>query len=181
MRKSIPMIGLAMLMVLMMSSTALAARVFTERVGVVIVGGAEYKTKDYYDFVEKYFVKPFAGDARQIQYGKDAQNKYQNFWLDKGYLEEQVPTQRDFIDFVSYGAYDKVIFLKVQDSVTDQQGKRSRLSVNVNVFLADRRKVLKTASSTNEEDSKASQLRARRGAFKKCAKELHDAIEPLMK
>ena len=180
MRKIISLIALTMLMALM-ASTALAASVVTERVGVVIVGGAEYKTKDYYDFVEKYFVKPFAGDRYQVQYGKDAQNKYQNFWLDKGYLEEQVPTQRDFIDFVSYGAYDRVIFLKVQDSVTDQQGKRSRLSVNVNGFLVDRRKVLKASSSTNEEDSKASQLRARRGAFKKCAKELHDAIAPLMK
>ena len=173
--------ALMMLMMLMMASTVLAAANFTERAGVVIVGGAEYKTEDYFDFVEKFFVKPFASDKMQIQYGRDAQNKYQNYWLDKGYLEEQTPTQRDFIEFVSYGAYDKVIFLKVQDSVTDQQGKRSRLSVNVNVFLVDRRKVLKAASSTNEEDSKASQLRARRGAFKKCAKELSAAISPSLK
>ena len=177
MRKIIALTALMMLMV----TTAFAAPSYTERVGVVIVSGAEYKTEDYFDFVEKFFVKPFSSDSMQLQYGKDAQNKYQNYWLDKGYLEEQAPTQRNFIEFVSYGAYDKVIFLKVQDSVTDQQGKRSRLSVNVNAFLVDRRKVLKAASSTNEEDSKASQLRARRGAFKKCAKELSNAIEPLMK
>ena len=168
-------------MMFLMTASALAAPVFTERMGVVIIGGADYKTKDFYEHVEKYFVKPFAGDNRQIQFGKDAQNKYQNFWLDKGYLEEQKPQQRDFIDFVSYGAYDKVIFLKVEDSVAEQQHKRSRLSVNVNVFLVDRRKVLKAASSTNEEDSKASLLRARRGAFKKCAKELSETLEPLMK
>ena len=177
MRKVIALTALMMLIV----TTAFAAPSYTERVGIVVVGGAEYKTKDYFDFVEKYFVKPFTSNRMQMQYGKDAQNKYQNYWLDRGYLEEQTPTQRDFIEFVSYGAYDKVIFLKVQDSVTDQQGKRSRLSVNVNVFLVDRRKVLKAASSTNEEDSKSSQLRARRGAFKKCAKELSNAIEPLMK
>ena len=173
-------ISLTVLMMLMATTVFAAAR-YTERLGVVIVSGAEYKTEDYFDFVEKYFVKPFAGDKMQFQFGRDAQNKYQNFWLDKGYLEEQTPTQRDFIEFVSYGAYDKVIFLKVQDSVTDQQGKRSRLSVNVNAFLVDRRKVLKASSSTNEEDSKASQLRARRGAFKKCAKELSEELEPLMK
>lgn len=166
---------------MLMATTVFAAAPYTERAGVVIVSGAEYKTEDYFDFVEKFFVKPFSGKERQFQYGRDAQNKYQNFWLDKGYLEEQTPTQRDFIEFVSYGAYDKVIFLKVQDSVTDQQGKRSRLSVNVNVFLVDRRKVLKAASSTNEEDSKSSQLRARRGAFKKCVKELSDALEPSLK
>ncbi len=174
-------IALTMLMMLALAATALAAPTLTQRVGVVIVGGADYKTKDFYEYVEKYFYKPFASDTMQIQYGKDAQNKYQNFWLDKGYLEEQKPTQKDFIEFVSYGAYDKVIFLKVEDSVAEMQRKRSRLSVNVNVFLVDRRKVLKTGSSTNEEDSKASQLRARRGAFKKCAKELSAEIEPLMK
>lgn len=168
------------LMLLLSVSTALAANL-TERIGVVIVSGADYKTKDFYEFAEKYFVKPFDGDERQFQFGKDAQNKYQNYWLDRGYLEEQKPTQKDFIDFVSYGAYDKVIFLKVEDSLAEQQKNRSRLTVNVNVFLVDRRKVLKAASSTNEEDSKASQFRARKGAFKKCAKELSAAIAPLMK
>ena len=169
------------MMLMMIAASATAAPIYAERCGVVVVSGADYKTKDFFDYVEKFFVKPYVGDHRQMQYGKDAQNKYQNFWLDKGYLEEQKPTQKDFIDFVSYGAYDKVIFLKVEDSVTEMQKNRSRLSVNVNVFLVDRRKVLKAASATNEEDSKASQLRARRGAFKKCAKELSEAIEPLMK
>lgn len=179
--KKIMALTLLMMLTMFSATTAFAAKTITQRVGVVIVGGADYKTKDFYEYVEKYFYKPFASDVMQIQYGKDAQNKYQNFWLDKGYLEEQKPTQKDFIEFVSYGAYDKVIFLKVEDSVSEMQRKRSRLSVNVNVFLVDRRKVLKTASSTNEEDSKASQLRARRGAFKQCAKELSADITPLMK
>ena len=163
--------------------TVEAASSTNRQIAVVIVGNADYKTKDFIEYTNNFFK---ASNGLDIVTGKAVQTKYQNYWLDKGLIDEGTPTKEDFINFVNYSGYNKVVYLVIKDSVIDQHGSkkgkgRSRASLTINAFLVDKMQVLKVDSSTNEEDSKTSELRARRGAFKQCVKEISENLNPLLK
>ena len=180
--KKIFTLMIAAIMLIGMSINAEAANFFEEKVGIVIIGSSDYKTKDFIEYAQDFFK---AKDSK-IEAGKKIQTKYQNYWLDKGMIEEGTPTKEDFINFVDYSGCKKVIYLVIKDSVTDQHNRkkgksRARTSLTINAFLTDRNKIIKATSATNEEDSKTSELRAKRGAFKQCVKELSDEINPLLK
>ena len=151
-------------------------------IAVVIVGNSDYKTKDFTNIIKDYLKSP---SEISILTGNKIQSKYQTYWLDKGLLDEGTPTKEDFVSFVKYGNYYKAIFLVVKDSVSEsheeQLTQRLRTSVTVNAFLVNRAGIEMTASSTNEDDSKVSALRTKRGAFKKCVRELSKEINPELK
>lgn len=153
-----------------------------QQVAVVIVGGADYRTKDFTSYAKDFF-KPSEGTT--IAYGKDVQNQYQKYWFGKGLIEEGTPTKEDFIAFANQSGYRQVIYLVIKDSVLEQHGRkkgkdRSRISLMVNAFLVDKTHILESTSSTNEEDSKTSELRAKRGAFKECVKEISKVFNPIL-
>ena len=175
---------LAVMCFIGMSIAAEAASIAqsSQQTAVVIVGNADYRTKDFIECTKDYF-KPVSGE---LATGKDVQNKYQKYWFDKGLIEEGKPTKEDFIAFANYAGYNKVIFLVIKDSVLEQHGRkkgkdRSRISLTVNAFLVDRNHIKESASATNEEDSKTSELRAKRGAFKQCVKEISQVFNPILK
>ena len=100
-------------------------------------------------------------------------------------IDEGTPTKEDFVEFVNYSGYKQVIYLVIKDSVLEQHGRtkgkdRSRVSLTVNAFLVAKTHVLEGTSSTNEEDSKTSELRAKRGAFKQCVKEISKVFNPIL-
>ena len=151
-----------------------------QQIAVVIVGSSDYKTSDFINYAKSYF-KP--ANESKVLVGKDVQSKYQTYWLGKGLLDEGTPTKEDFIEFVNYSGYKKIIYLVIKDSIVDtherKKGKaRSRVSLTINAFLVDKSQIVKVISSTNEEDSKTSELRAKRGAFKKCIEEISDEFNP---
>ena len=153
-----------------------------QQVAVVIVGSADYRTKDFTSYAKDYF-KP--GEGITIAYGKEVQNQYQKYWFGKGLIEEGTPTKEDFIAFADQSGYRQVIYLVIKDSVLEQHGRkkgkdRSRISLTVNAFLVDKTHILGSTSSTNEEDSKTSELRAKRGAFKQCVKEISKEFNPIL-
>ncbi|MBR2180133.1 MAG: hypothetical protein IJ862_07060 [Selenomonadaceae bacterium] len=153
-----------------------------QQIAVVIVGGADYRTKDFTSYAKDFF-NP--GEGMTIAHGKDVQNQYQKYWFDKGLIDEGTPTKEDFVEFVNYSGYKQVIYLVIKDSVLEQHGRtkgkdRSRVSLTVNAFLVDKTHVLEGTSSTNEEDSKTSELRAKRGAFKQCVKEISKVFNPIL-
>ena len=153
-----------------------------QQVAVVIVGGADYRTKDFTTCAKDFF-KP--SDGTTVDHGKDVQNKYQKYWFDKGLIDEGTPTKEDFIEFVNYSGYKQVIYLVIKDSVLEQHGRtkgkdRSRVSLTVNAFLVDNTHIVESISTTNEEDSKTSELRAKRGAFKQCVKEISKIFNPIL-
>ncbi|MBR1730322.1 MAG: hypothetical protein IJ728_12460 [Selenomonadaceae bacterium] len=154
----------------------------SQSIAVVIVGNADFKTKDFFKSVEQFFKSP---TEKPIIVGSKIQSKYQTYWLEKGLLSEGEPTQVDFIEFVNYSGYGKIIYLKIDDAVLDtherKKGKaRSRSSITVNAFLVDSQGIKKVVSETQEEDSKTSELRAKRGAFKKCVEEIAKVFNPLL-
>lgn len=124
--------------------------------------------------------------------GTEIQSMYQTYWLEKGYLEEQKLTKQDLNDFVKYSGYNKVLFLIVNSPVVEKtrqgrggwgvwvQSERTRASIGIKSFLADETSIIKATDVTKEDDSDTSELRAKRGAFEKCMKEIQGAIGSLI-
>lgn len=161
-------------------------------VGVVIIGGSDFKTPDYYDYIHDTFSQDDEQIIKmyRISAGNELQSKYLDYWIDQGFLEEQTPKKNDLLNFVTYGQYDKVIFLMVKDPVTEKHSRQAgifgtvtqaRTSVQINAFLCDNTQIIKTYTAIKEDDSEWSDLRAKRGAFEKCIKDIAKEIKPLLK
>lgn len=186
-RKMLIFVMTALLLVVGMCNGALAKGASGERVAILLMGSNDFKTDQYFAMIGKYFLDNNPHHNR-ILVGSDIQSRYQEYWLDKGFLEEQKPEKDDLIALVDYLGVDKVLFLMVKDPVVEksfamdffESGERSRASIQVNAFLANREKVLKLKAANHEDDSFASDLRAKRGAFKKCVVEISKDMLPLM-
>ena len=172
----------------MMLFAASSAFAQSQEIVVLIIGNSDFKTPNFIRYATQLFKEEYKGKTLKFVSGEEIQSKYQNYWLDKGSLEEGTPTKQDLIDFVSYGDYDRVVYLIIKDPVIDKHEsgygssyqQKSRASVTVNAFLADSEKVLKAATSTKEDDSMASELRAKRGAFKQCMREISKVLLPAL-
>ena len=157
-----------------------------DKVAILLMGSNDFKSTQYFTMIENHFLKNNP-HASQIVLGADIQSKYQEYWLDKGFLEEQQPTKDDLLAMPEYLGVDKVLVLIVKDPVVEkhfaftlmESGEKSRASIQINAFLIDKEKILKSKVSTNEDDSFSSDLRATRGAFKKCMMELRAEMLPL--
>lgn len=157
-----------------------------DKVAILLMGSNDFKSTQYFTMIENHFLKNNP-HASQIVLGADIQSKYQEYWLDKGFLEEQQPTKDDLLAMPEYLGVDKVLVLIVKDPVVEkhfaftlmESGEKSRASIQINAFLIDKEKILKSKVSNNEDDSFSSDLRAKRGAFKKCMKEISAEMLPL--
>ena len=164
---------LALMICFALSSTAFATREYP-RTGVLIVGGAEYKTDDFYKIVRDE-IKPKSGI--KIVVGNEIQTLYKKYWLREGYIGEQPPQKDDLIKFSEMTGCQKVVCLIVADSVVDKHNnaksrEKDRISLQLDAYLCTPINVVDVFSMTDEENSKTSNLRARRGAFRKCLKEI---------
>ena len=170
--KKIIFIAAAILM--MISCTAFAAKDFSRSVGVVVVGGAEYKTPEFYKFVKSKF-DPKSGAKFDV--GGDLQNKYQKFLLNRDLVGNTIPRRQDLIDFAAASGYGKILFVVVSDSSAEHQNnsksrQKDRVSVQVDGYLCAASGVIDVATASEQSNSKTSDLRARRGAFKNVLKNL---------
>ncbi len=143
--------------------------------GIVIVGGAEFKTADYYKIVSQTFKL-----QENFKIGDEMQSKYQRFLMENDLLDEKIPRKQHLLDFTAQSGCEEILFLII-DSTADHQnnGKRrqkNRLSVQVDAYLCDSYKILEGATFVKDSKSKTSDLRARREAFKKCLTELAKVI-----
>lgn len=160
---------LAAMICLMLTGTAFAARDY-QSVGVVIVGGVEFKTDDFYKIVRNE-LKSKSGS--KIVVGNDVQTLYKKYWLREGYIGEQMPRKEDLIRFTAASGYKKVVCIIISDSTIDRHNnpksrEKDRISVQVDAYLCTPTNVEDVFAASDEELSKTSNLRARRGAFKKC-------------
>ena len=164
---------LAALIFFVLSGTAFAARDY-QNVGVVIIGGADFKTDDFYKIVRNE-LKPKSG--AKIFVGNEMQTLYKKYWLREGYIGEQTPQKRDLINFAAMSGYKKIVCIIVADSVVDRHNnpksrEKDRVSVQLDAYLCTPTNVEDVFAASDEELSKTSNLRARRGAFQKCLKEI---------
>lgn len=110
------------------SEAASLTNTVSNQIAVVIVGSADYKTKEFLNLTKDYFKPIDKSSVITVLSGKDVQNKYQKYWFDKGLIDEGTPTKEDFVEFVNYSGYNKVIYLVIKDSVRtawQKEGKRS--------------------------------------------------------
>lgn len=159
-----------------LTSTTFAAANY-QSIGVVIIGGAEFKTDDFYDVIKSQ-IKPSSG--AKIFVGNDLQTRYKKYWLRRGYIGEQTPQKNDLVQFAAMSGCDKIVCLIVSDTVDKQNSsnhrQKSRVSVQVDAYLCTRNDVVDVFAASNDENSKGSPLRARRGAFKKCLTEIGKSL-----
>ena len=166
---------MAFALLIIFSCSAFAAA--NNSVGVVIVGGAEFKTKDYYKMISSVFDLNKSRD----KVGDEIQGKYQKFLLERDLLGEKIPRKQYLIDFAARSGCSKVLFLMI-DSTADHQNdfkksQKNRLSIQVDAYLCDSLQVIDVQTTGQESNSKTSDLRARRKAFKKCLEELSKTMK----
>ena len=167
---------LASMICLILSGTA-SARDFNS-VGVVIIGGAEFKTDDFYKAVRSE-ISPKSG--AKIIVGNDMQTLYKKYWLRKGYIGEQTPQKEDLIEFTATSGCNKIVCIIVSDVVDDQRNsgkhrQQNRISVQLDAYLCTSTNIADVFSASKEVNSKGSALRARSGAFKKCLNEISKSL-----
>lgn len=145
----------------------------------LFIADADMKTDD---FTNK--VSDCLKENRNVVFGTDIQTKYQEYWFEKGELEEGKITPQVLFEFRKFSGYDKCLYLITERSVEKTKQpmlfgsyEKTRASVNIKGYLvgtdtngAD--KILKMINVTANADSDTSDLRARRGAFEKAMKEL---------
>ena len=166
---------------LLMSSAALAANL-----GVVLVGGTDYKDAHFTDEMIALAKESF-NPTVSLAIGTDEQARYQNFWTQKGHLEEGELTPAIIQEYARFSGHDKVLFLVVKDPVVDEKQLKTplftldlkhRVTVEVKGYLADREQIINGISAVNEDSSRISQLRARLGAFKKSVQFIYGKVSP---
>lgn len=139
----------------------------------MIIGGAEFKTADYYKIVKNTLGKK-TGTA--FEAGDEIQNRYQIFMMERYDIGEDRPHKQDLIDFAAETGYGNVLFLIVDEKIDTQSNAKSRqknrITVQINAYLANRDRIIDVTTTSQDFLSKTSNLRARRGAFQKCVKEI---------
>ena len=158
--------------------SAASSSQYLNNVGVIIIGGAEFKTEDFYKAVQNE-IKPSSG--AKLIVGNDLQTRYKKYWLNRGYIGEQTPQKSDLIGFTAMSGCNKVVCLIVSDSVVDKHNnakrrEKDRVSLQLDAYLCTRTNVVDLFAATCEENSKTSSLRARRGAFKKCLEQISKSL-----
>lgn len=154
---------------------------------VVLIGNSDVKTPDFI----KYIDEQFNGEEtkNKVICGSEVQSVYQNYWFQKGFLEEQKLQKQDLHDFVKFSSYDRCLFLIISDPIVEKTkipagwfttAEKTRASIEVKCFLADDTNIIKSFNVTKNDDSMASDLRAKRGAFEKCVKEFVKEFKPLV-
>ena len=155
----------------------------------LLLGDADVKTKDFFERTEEKLNEGLDAKSKEkVVCGADIQSLYQNYWLEKGFLEEQPLTKQDMHDFVKYSGYSRCLFILVNAPQMEKTKvptglftsvENTRASIEVRAFFADDVKIIKAVSETQNNDSTTSELRAKRGAYTKCIKEISKTIAPL--
>lgn len=170
------------------TEAAFKDRIRAPKACALIVGGADVKTKDFMERLEENLNRDLDEDIyKKVDCGTQIQSLYQNYWLEKGELEEGKLTKAVLHDFVKFSKYDRCLFLVVNEPNMEKtkinlgifgSAENTRASIEVKAFLADETKVLKIMSTTKNNQSDTSELRAKRGAFTKCIKEICEEMRP---
>ena len=146
-------------------------------VGVVIIGGADFTTADFLKAASEQM-------GAEYQLGQELQQKLALIWYDKGFVEDQTKMSKDeMIEFAKYSGLDRIIYVTtgtpvVENSQNFLSGMVIRASMNARVIVmeADGTMVDLFSASQNG-DSRASEMRAKRDCFKKVMREIRQHIE----
>ena len=193
-------------------SNMVFAAVSNPRIAVVIVcADPDFQDKRFTKRITDYIGHKMSNIT--ILAGKEVQSKYEDYWFENTndvVNTGTMPSREDLIKFVSYGNYDKVVYLVIPTPGMDHSVSAATSSgtttpigtagstvgtgttvyydnynttITVNALLVDKNEILKRSSSTNKNSgwmSGSSASFAKEVAFKKCVKELSETINPLL-
>lgn len=144
---------------------------------VVIIGGAEFKTNDYYKIVRKNFGKK---SKTTFEAGSDVQERYQIFMMERYDIGENNLHKQDLMDFAAENGYGNVLFLIVDEHIDTQNNassrQKNRITVQLDAYYVNSSRIIDFTTTSQDFISKTSNLRARRGAFEKCVKEIAEKL-----
>ncbi len=162
---------LAALIVAALTCTAFAAQSFYGT-KVIIIGGGEFKTADYYKIIQKNLGSK---SGNKYECGNEIQKRYQVFMMDRYDIGENKPHKQDFIDFAAWSGYRNVLFLIVDENIDTQNNakrrQKNRSTIQLDAYLVNGSRIVDFTTTSQDFTSKTSNLRARRGAFEKCLKD----------
>ena len=119
-----------------------------------------------------------------VAFGTHIQTKYQEYWFNKGELEEGKATPQVLFEFRKFSGYDKCLYLVTEKSIEKSSRpdlftriEKTRATINIKGYLVGqgtdgKDTVLKLFNVVASADSDTSDLRAKRGAMEKAMKEL---------
>jgi hypothetical protein len=146
-------------------------------VGVVIVGGADFTTADFLKAASEQM-------GAEYQLGQELQQKLARFWYDKGFVEDQTKMSKDeMIEFAKFSGLDRIIYVTTGTPVVEQSrdilvGSIIRTSMNARVIVMEADGTMVDIFSASQNgDSRASEMRAKRDCFKKIMREIRQHIE----
>lgn len=146
-------------------------------VGVVIIGGADFTTADFLKAASEQM-------GAEYQLGQELQQKLARFWYDKGFVEDQTKMSKDeMIEFAKFSGLDRIIYVTTGTPVVEQSrdilvGSIIRTSMNARVIVMEADGTMVDIFSASQNgDSRASEMRAKRDCFKKVMREIRQHIE----
>ncbi len=175
--KKILSVMLAVLVLSAATICAAAEKSYSRSTKVVIIGGAEFKTDDYYKIVRKNFGRK---TDEKFEAGSDVQERYQIFMMERYDIGENTPHKQDLMDFAAENGYGNVVFLIVDEHVDTQNNsssrQKNRITVQLDAYYVNSSRIIDFTTTSKDFISKTSNLRARRGAFEKCVKEVAEKM-----
>ncbi len=148
-----------------------------ETITVILDAPSDFSLPRYYDTLKAEFKKKFP--TANLVLGAHAQNTYSSYWLDRGYLEPQKMTQtKELLDLAAYCKTTKTIVLLVNDTIMDDDDDEYRANISMRAFAVTPNSFLAHAQSTRDDHSRASNLRAKKGAFDAALNDILKEIAP---
>ncbi|MBO5244786.1 MAG: hypothetical protein J6B02_01660 [Selenomonadales bacterium] len=148
-----------------------------ETITVILDAPSDFSIPRYYDELNTEFKRNFP--TANIVVGSKAQDTYYTYWMNRGYLEPQKMTQtQELFDLAAYCKTDKLIVLLVTDSIMDDDSDEYRANISMRAFAVTPNNILAHAQSTRDDHSRASNLRAKKGAFDAALDDIMLAIAP---
>lgn len=156
------------------------------KAAILLMGSNDFISTHYFTMIKEQFSKNNP-HAEQLALGSDIQGKYFEYRLAKEFTGEQQPSEEDLPALSAYLEADKVLVMIVKDPVVEKHNtftltasdEKYSATIQIDALLVDNKQIIKKQTISNKDDSFYDELRAKRGAFQKCLKELSAVMLPL--
>ncbi len=148
-----------------------------ETIAVVLDAPSDFSIPRYYSTLQNEFKKKFP--TANLVIGNQAQDMYYSYWMDRGFLEPQKMVQtQELFDLASYCQADKTIVLLLTETIMDDDNDEYRANIRMRAFAVTPNKILTHVQTSRDDHSRASNLRAKKGAFDAALDDILKEIAP---
>ena len=165
--------------------TAFASTMANQNVGIILIGGDSFETERHFKAAQDIFK-----DDKNISVlvGDEMQKKYFNYCDENGLSKTEALSLSDLITFTQKNNFDKILYLVMPQPTVERfynlLGKElDRVSVQVNAYLLDDKKLLKNYSVTKKRevkddgfDKRSPEVRANIAAFRLCIDDIKKSV-----